>query len=149
MKKMLYGGTVGKGVVFLFLIGCQKLDRPSLPDRTPSANRAPSANAGGGLRILLPNNSVQLVGSGTDLDGRIVFYNWTKISGPLQYTLEDTSSAIAFAKNLVAGEYAFEFKVTDDGGLSAQDTAVVTVLATCPCAPDCDPYGDPCNPWDY
>jgi hypothetical protein len=143
MKKMLYGRTIWGGVIILFLISCQKSDHPSSP------NQAPSANAGGGWRILLPNNSVELVGRGTDPDGRIVFYLWTKVSGPLQYTLEDASSAIAHARNLVAGVYAFEFKVTDNGGLTAQDTAVVTVLAACPCPPNCDSVGDPCNPWDY
>ena len=45
-------------------------------------NLPPVANAGVGQTITLPTNSVTLSGSGTDADGTIVGYVWTKISGP-------------------------------------------------------------------
>jgi hypothetical protein len=147
MKMMLYVVTIWGGVLFLFLISCQKLDRPPAPATPLPSNMAPSVNVGNWW-IFLPANSVKLEGNATDLDGRIVFYRWTKVSGPPQYTLQDSLSAIALAKNLAEGVYAFEFKVIDDGGLSALDTALVTVLTTCPCSP-CDSVANPCDPWDY
>jgi hypothetical protein len=96
-------------------------------------NRPPVADAGPDLSIILPVDSVELRGSGTDADGIIVSYRWTKLGGP----------------GLVQGVYVFGLKVTDDGGLSDHDAVMVTVSATCPCAPNCDPWGDPCDPWDY
>src|SRR4029079_2018924 len=45
-------------------------------------NVAPTANAGPDQTITLPTNSVSLSGSGTDPDGSISSYSWTKISGP-------------------------------------------------------------------
>ena len=47
-----------------------------------AANISPTANAGGDQTITLPTNTVTLSGSGTDPDGTISSYSWTKISGP-------------------------------------------------------------------
>lgn len=49
-----------------------------------AANILPIANIDTpNLTITLPTNSVVLAGSGSDADGVIVSYLWTKISGPL------------------------------------------------------------------
>ena len=51
-------------------------------------NVLPIANAGPDQSITLPVNSVTLNGSGSvDPDGNIIAYNWTKISGPSQFTI--------------------------------------------------------------
>ena len=47
-----------------------------------AANIAPTANAGIDQSIKLPTSTVTLSGSGTDPDGTISAYRWTKISGP-------------------------------------------------------------------
>ncbi|MEO7561437.1 MAG: hypothetical protein ABIT07_02525 [Ferruginibacter sp.] len=90
-------------------------------------NQPPVANAGFDQTIMLPKDSVELSGSGTDADGSIEGYSWRKISGPAQYTLLNSTSAITKVKSLVQGSYVFEFKVTDNGGLQTNDTVVVTV----------------------
>ncbi len=71
----------------------------------------------------------------------IVSYGWTKLRGPSQFTFINNNTAITKAINLIAGKYEFELKVTDNGGLTATDIVLVTVLTI---------GGDPCyGCWDY
>ena len=60
----------------------------------PHPNQAPVPNAGLDQTITLPVNTVTLSGSGSDGDGTIVSYVWTKISGPANYTIVNPSSAV-------------------------------------------------------
>ncbi|AHM59863.1 glycoside hydrolase family protein [Flammeovirgaceae bacterium 311] len=93
---------------------------------TPPANKAPVANAGPDLNIQLPANSVTINGSGSDADGSVSTYWWTKISGPAA-KLSRTTSASMYAYELVAGTYEFELKVTDNDGAVARDRMKLTV----------------------
>ncbi len=93
-----------------------------------AANIPPVANAGSDKTITLPTNSVSLSGSGTDADGTISNYLWTKISGP-SATIASASSASTSITSLVQGTYLFELKVTDNQGATARDTIKVTVNA--------------------
>ncbi|MBI1782913.1 MAG: hypothetical protein HYR66_16340 [Sphingobacteriales bacterium] len=95
----------------------------------PAPNQAPKAKAGTDITITLPANSVTLTGSGTDADGSIASYQWTKIAGPTQFTIGTATVASTSITNLVQGIYSFQLKVTDNGGLSGSDTVVVTVNA--------------------
>jgi hypothetical protein len=99
------------------------------------------AYAGTSKVICFPVTGVELTGQGTDSDGTIVSYEWTKTIGPAQYTLENPTAAIAMAKDLVGGQYVFELKVTDDRGLSATDAVIVTVV---PDSAACGTFD-----WDY
>ena len=78
---------------------------------------------------ILPTNSVNLSGSGTDADGTIAGYVWTKISGPSFYTIANNLKSSTTVSNLVQGVYVFELKVTDNNGASDMDTIRVTVNA--------------------
>jgi hypothetical protein len=49
----------------------------------PTQNVAPTANAGADQTITLPTNSVTLSGGGTDTDGTITGYNWTRFQDQL------------------------------------------------------------------
>ena len=92
------------------------------------ANLAPIANAGTDLAITLPVSSVTINGSASsDPDGSISTYLWTKISGPAQFTIGNTTIASTIVSNLTAGSYSFQLKVTDNGGATALDTVQVTV----------------------
>src|SRR5688572_32940229 len=91
-------------------------------------NKPPIANAGPDQVITLPTDSVSLNGtSSSDPDGSIVTYQWTKIAGSTPFNIIRTTSSLTPAKNLVVGSYLFELKVTDNGGLSAKDSMIVTV----------------------
>ena len=56
-------------------------------------NQAPNAYAGSDETITLPQNSISLNGSGSDPDGNISSYNWSKLSGPASANISDTKSA--------------------------------------------------------
>ena len=90
-------------------------------------NIPPTANAGSNKLITLPINSVTLSGNGTDADGSIVSYKWTKISGPNSGVLNNANSGSATVVNLLEGTYEFELKVTDNKGAVAKDTMQVKV----------------------
>ncbi len=92
-----------------------------------STNRPPVANAGTDQALTLPNDSTELSGSGTDPDGNIVSYSWSQISGPALFIIVNPNIAVIKIKNLIQGAYVFEIKVTDNSGLSANDSVIITV----------------------
>jgi len=73
-------------------------------------NMPPTANAGLNQTIPLPINIVTVNGSGTDSDGTLFSYLWTKISGPSDATINNTNSASAIVNNLSEGVYQFELR---------------------------------------
>jgi len=93
----------------------------------PAPNVGPTANAGGDIEITLPVNSVTLQGSGTDTDGTITAYAWTKVSG--SGTIATPAAAITQVTGLAAGSSIFRLGVTDDKGATAADTVTVKVNA--------------------
>jgi hypothetical protein len=93
----------------------------------PVANQAPVANAGTNQIITLPTNSVTLTGSGTDADGTVKSYLWTKISGPNGSSFGNASAATTFVNSLVAGTYIFQLEVTDNLGATGVATTQILV----------------------
>jgi len=92
-------------------------------------NTVPVAIAGKDTIIVLPADSFALDGSESyDAEGSIGEYEWSKISGPSSFSITNSRSARAIAKNLVQGTYEFGLKVTDSAGLSAKDTITVRVV---------------------
>ena len=95
---------------------------------TGGVNKSPIAIAGPDQVITLPTDSVSLNGSSSsDPDGTISNWLWTKIGGPASFNIGNASVSRTIVKNLIAGTYQFELKVTDAGGLFAKDTVQVTV----------------------
>ncbi len=92
-----------------------------------ATNTPPTANAGNDLTIQLPTNSVTLQGSGTDTDGTIASYAWTKTAGPSSGFITSPSSASTTVTNLGQGAYTFQLKVTDNQGAIGTDTVNVNV----------------------
>ncbi len=97
---------------------------------TTSTNQAPVANAGADKLITLPTNSVTMSGSGTDADGSIASYAWSKISGPTQFTFSSTTIANPVISSLTAGTYVFRLTVKDNSGATGYDD--VSVIANQP-----------------
>ncbi|MCB0494722.1 MAG: tandem-95 repeat protein [Cyclobacteriaceae bacterium] len=91
-----------------------------------SVNQAPVANAGPNKTITLPLNSLVLMGSGTDADGTIASYLWTKINGP-SVTMSNTSTPNLSLSNLLEGSYSFRLTVSDDDGATGTSDVSVTV----------------------
>jgi hypothetical protein len=92
-----------------------------------AANQAPVANAGADVSLTLPKDSATLSGSGTDADGTIASYAWTRVSGPAQGNLETPALAITQVTGLTQGTYVFRLTVTDNDGATDQDEITVTV----------------------
>lgn len=105
------------------LDGCTKIS----PALVLVKNVLPVANAGPDKTIVLPENTVTLIGSGTDSDGTIVSYTWTKVSGP-PAVLSGTPPATITLSDLVYGTYVFALVVKDDSGESSlPDQVTITV----------------------
>jgi hypothetical protein len=91
----------------------------------PNPNNLPVADAGADNLISLPTNSVSLTGSGSDSDGTISSYTWSKVSGGTA-TLSGASTAALSCTNLEAGAYVFRLTVTDNrGGIDSDDVSVI------------------------
>lgn len=98
------------------------------PEPPPPVNRPPVAHAGGDISLTAPAGNTNLNGSSSsDPDNNINTYQWTWISGPTQYVIDNPTAATADLTGLVPGTYAFRLLVTDKGGLTDSDTVTVTV----------------------
>ncbi|MBO9730981.1 MAG: T9SS type A sorting domain-containing protein [Chitinophaga sp.] len=96
----------------------------------------PKANAGSNITITLPVNNVTLDGSasaaasGSTIQG----YTWKKISGPVDGTMTNGSTAKPGLTGLTEGTYIYELTVTDNKGLtgSARVSIIVKPAANKP-----------------
>lgn len=105
--------------------------------QTP-ANQSPSVNAGPDQTVAV-GSVVMLMGSGSDLDGDIVSYQWTQTDEPtvsLSVADQALTSFVAPEVNVVM-TLTFRLTVTDSGGATASDEVSVTVQ------PQADGLGEP------
>ena len=90
------------------------------------ANQDPAANAGADQTLSdndgTGSETVTLVGSGSDLDGNIVSYQWTDGATVLGNTADISPS-------LAVGTHTLTLTVTDNDGAMASDSLVVTIVA--------------------
>src|SRR6185295_1452684 len=68
-----------------------------------------------------------LNGSGSDVDGTIASYAWSRISGPTTFNLGSPNAATTTLNNLIQGIYTLRLTVTDNSGATATDDVTVTV----------------------
>lgn len=88
----------------------------------------PVSNAGPDRTIQLPTQTTTLNGSGSDADGTITGYLWTKISGPAAGTIASASQPVTAINNLtIAGTYQYNLRVTDNQGNIDDDQVTVLV----------------------
>ena len=124
-------------ISLVILLGCKKSPVAIIDD-----NKPPFARAGADQTLILPQNSTQLVGSGTDPDGSIISYQWFNYNeSPGSFYIETAKEPATTLSYIERGRYFFTFKVTDNEGKSSTDRVLITVL---------DSLNDPCNGcWDY
>ncbi|MGZ3991420.1 MAG: PKD domain-containing protein [Flavisolibacter sp.] len=105
-----------------------------------AVNQNPSVNAGGDLVIRTKTDSLQLKGTAVDPDGTVTTYQWTKITGPLQYSIAAPGQAVTEIRNLVTGVYTFRLTATDDkGGIGVADVHI-TVPVVLPAHIEAESY---------
>ncbi len=126
MKKILFLLLIVSIAASGIFLSCQK----EISCEDCKANKLPIAIAGPDRIITVPTDSILLDGSGSDdPDGKIDEWLWKKIEGPYSFNIVSTSTSKTIIRKLVPGIYHFELKVTDDKGLSAKDTVMITVDA--------------------
>lgn len=123
-SEMTFDIRVKSGSAFGY-IGLIDISYTTAPD---VGNLAPVARAGNDQIVSLPNTSTTLDGStSSDDDGNIESYEWTKISGPNNFTIVSPNSAITQVTNLEIGEYTFVLRVTDNEAATGTDTIKIIV----------------------
>ncbi len=111
---------------FISVFSCQKEFLCGDCNSTP--NNPPVSIAGNDTIIVLPADSAILRGSAsTDPDGSIKFYKWSQLSGPQNSIIKDSTIAVTRVSSLRKGIYNFILSVTDNGGLTDNDTVEVKV----------------------
>jgi hypothetical protein len=87
------------------------------------ANSLPRASAGQDMSI---TTGITLTGLGSDTDGAIVSYEWSKVSGP-ECLIMTPTQRVSRVVGLVPGSYVFRLKVVDDRGGVGYDEVGVRV----------------------
>lgn len=91
-------------------------------------NRAPEADAGPDVILLLPANEIFLHGSALDENGEIKDHTWAKISGPNSFAIQNKTSLNTKVSDLTEGIYLFELRVTDNQDAFSTDIVEVRVM---------------------
>jgi hypothetical protein len=117
MKPLRFTGLVLSMALFLFT-SCKK----DCPDNSIVIN------AGVDQQIVLPTNSVNLIGTVVSGGTAGDVYLWVQLSGPNTATLTNNSSLSAGASGLVAGTYVFQLQGTNSNNETDLDTMSVVVL---------------------
>ncbi|HEX2607689.1 MAG TPA: hypothetical protein VHK91_09935 [Flavisolibacter sp.] len=109
----------------------------------PLTNTPPVANAGSDVSIKLPSELTFLDGGGSrDVDGSIVKYEWTKVSGGT-VLIETPSQGRTQISGYSEGTYVFRLEVTDNQGATGADTVTYTILpSTANIPPDANAGAD-------
>ncbi len=93
-----------------------------------ATNIAPLVNAGEDKTLILPQNSIQITATASDLDGTIATYQWTQLSGPINPTLGGATTPTLTASDLIPGTYEFLISVTDNDASTSSDKVAINVL---------------------
>jgi hypothetical protein len=95
----------------------------SVSNISPVAQAGPDRNTDVTIAGLDGSNSY-------DPDGSISSYQWSKLSGPVSYTLSSSTAVSPTVSDLLVGTYQFELRTTDNLGAVSRDTVVVNSNGT-------------------
>ena len=121
--------------------GLTDTDDMTVTVKSNTTNIAPVANAGSDKTIASPLSTASLSGSGTDSDGTITSYSWTKVSGGIATLLNNLTSTLSLSA-LIPGTYVFRLTVTDNQGATDYDDVTVTVSLSANQSPTVNAGGD-------
>ena len=97
------------------------------------ANIPPSANAGADQTVN-PGDTVVLAGNGSDTDGTIASYSWTRVAGPDVVLIDSNTNTVSFVVPTVTVITIITLRLTvaDDAGDTAFDDVNITINASLP-----------------
>lgn len=120
------GLTVGTFVYELTVTDNEGATDTSTVIITVSAeNIPPTVDAGENQDITEDSTSVTAVA--TDIDGTIISYSWTQISGGSGAVVDIPNSPTTTLSNLTVGTYVFQVTVIDNNGAMATDIVTIVV----------------------
>jgi hypothetical protein len=94
-----------------------------------NADIPPIVNAGPDQTQVVTADSLVISGSGTDPDGSIASFVWTKVSGP-GITFMNETTPVLMIYGFSTGVYVFRLTATDNQGASSYDDVSVTITPT-------------------
>ncbi|MCH9663791.1 MAG: hypothetical protein K0U66_09090 [Gammaproteobacteria bacterium] len=96
------------------------------------ANRSPTANAGTDQIVAIDTTVTLTAGASVDVDGFVVSYAWTQLSGPTVMLSDVNTVQPRFDASTVTGGgvLVFELTVADDDGAMDTDMVTITVDVT-------------------
>lgn len=109
--------------------GASDIDVAVVTVSDPGTNQHPIAEAGFDKIVKLPQTTVLLEGSGSDDDGNVTTYGWTKVSGTGSAIASPAASTTSIT-GLSEGVYTFRLTVTDNDGASDFNDVVVRVVTS-------------------
>ena len=95
------------------------------------ANRKPDAFAGGDLTVDV-GETVNITGSGSDSDGEIVGWSWSRIGGASVSLQNASSQTVSFTAPATEGYTRLRLRVTDDDGATDYDDVRVDFVDPTP-----------------
>lgn len=105
----------------LLLASCQKEEYLN--------NKVPIAEAGESQTVRVKDEyaTAKLKGSGKDLDGTVVAYLWSQVSGPGNARIVNEGADSTDVTRLKVGKYLFQLMVVDNDGATGVDTVSIIV----------------------
>jgi ribosomal protein L14 len=93
-----------------------------------NVNRLPTANAGPDVTVN-EGDAVSLTGSGTDPDGTIASYKWTRVAGPTVTLTGASTQTVTFTAPQVTADtvLTLQLQVADNNGGTGTDTVDVLI----------------------
>jgi len=116
-------------VLSIFLISSCKKTVENNQQSINAPNKAPIVAAGNDINVVLPANEILLDGSFYDSENNVKTIEWTKLSGPDAFAIENKNDLKTRVSGLAEGVYQFELTVTDHLDAIGKDVVTVTVEA--------------------
>lgn len=117
LEDLVTAPAIGVGTKHYFTTGCAI---PTAP--------APTVSAGSSQTITLPTSSVTLTGKATPASGQsITTYAWTKVSGPVSYTISTPATINTNVTGLTQGVYVFKLTVQQTDAQTNNSDVQITV----------------------
>jgi serine protease len=110
-------------------LGVTGTDEVAIRINPASGNNPPVANAGGDQSVVA-GESITITGSGSDSDGNITSYAWSRVAGPMVTFNPANTAVVSFtAPSLTATQtVTLQLTVADNDGATDSDEVDITIL---------------------